>query len=113
MAVAPRALRQEAKHGVVDGLFIDAPDKLHTPPPGFERAGSVKTPDKFGNLQLTFFLKGNDCEIDIDIDPNSGLLHLADVIEHKIAEIETHPYAVRDVLIDRQKIDPGYRFVVG
>jgi hypothetical protein len=112
LVVAPRELRQEAKHSVVDGLFNDAPDVMHTPPAEFVRAGSVKTPDKFGNLQLTFFLKDNQCEIDIDIDPNSGLRHLADVIEHTLADIETHPYAVRDVLIDRQQIDPGYRFVI-
>jgi hypothetical protein len=109
---APRELRQEAKNSVVAGLFKDAPDTLHTPPPGFARAGSVKTPDKFGNLQLTFFLKGDECEIDIDIDPTSGLLHLFDVIEHAITGIQTHPYAVRDVLIKHQEIDPEYRFVV-
>jgi hypothetical protein len=109
---APRELRQEAKNSAVAGLFKDAPDTLHTPPPGFARAGSVKTPDKFGNLQLTFFLKDDECEVDIDIDPTSGLLHLFDVIEHSITGIQTHPYAVRDVLIAHQQIDPGYRFVV-
>jgi len=109
---APRELRQEAKNSVVAGLFNDALDNLHTPPPGFVRAGSVKTPDKFGNLQLSFFLKGDECEVDIDIDPTSGLLHLFDVIEHAITGIQTHPYAVRDVLIAHQQIDPEYRFVV-
>lgn len=109
---APRELRQEAKHGMAIGLFNDAPDTMHTPPPGFQRAGSVKTRDKFGNLQLTFFLKGDECEVDIDIDPNSGVSHAFDVIEHTATGIETHPYAVRDILIRRQKIDPGYRFVV-
>ena len=109
---APRELRQEAKNSAVAGLFKDAPDTLHTPPPGFARAGSVKTPDKFGNLQLTFFLKDDECEVDIDIDPTSGLLHLFDVIEHSITGIQTHPYAVRDVLIAHQQIDPEYRFVV-
>lgn len=110
--VAPRELRQETKNSVVAGLFKPAPDTLHTPSPGFERAGSFKTPDKFGNLQLTFFLQGDECEVDIDIDPTSGLLHLFDVIEHAITGIQTHPYAVRDVLIEHQEIDPGYRFVV-
>jgi hypothetical protein len=110
--VAPRELRQETKHSAVAGLFNPAPDVKHNPPPGFERAGSFKTPDKFGNLQLTFFLKGDECEIDIDIDPVSGLEHLLQVIEHDITHIQTHPYAVREVLIAHQQIDPEYRFVV-
>ena len=110
--VAPRELRQETRNSAVEGLFNAAPDTLHTPPPGFERAGSFKTPDKYGNLQLTFFLKGDDCMVDIDIDPASGLEHLFQVLEHQITGIQTHPYAVRDVLIAQQEIDPGYRFVV-
>src|SRR6185295_4476398 len=46
--VAPRELRQETKSSEVAGLFKSAPDKLHTPPPGFSRAGSVKTLDRYG-----------------------------------------------------------------
>lgn len=111
-AVVPIELRQEAKNSSVAGLFNEAPDKLHTPPPGFTRAGSVKTPDKFGNLQLTFFLNGNDCLCDIDIDPATGLEHLFQVLEHRIKGINTHPYTVRDILISQQEIDPQYRFVV-
>lgn len=110
--VAPRELRQETKSSAVAGLFKPAPDILHDPPPGFERAGSFKTPDKYGNLQLTFFLQGDACEVDIDIDPASGLEHLFQVIEHDLTGIQTHPYAVRDVLIAHQQIDPEYRFVV-
>jgi hypothetical protein len=109
---APRELRQETRNSAVEGLFQSAPDTLHTPPPGFERAGSFKTPDKYGNLQLTFFLKGDECVVDIDIDPVSGLEHLFQVLEHQITGIQTHPYTVRDVLIEQQEIDPGYRFVV-
>jgi hypothetical protein len=111
-AVVPKALRQETKNSAVAGLFEPAPDTLHTPPPGFTRAGSFKTPDKFGNLQITYFLNGDDCMTDIDIDPASGLRHLFQVLEHKIKKIQTHPYAVRDILVEEQKIDPDYRFVV-
>jgi hypothetical protein len=110
--VAPQELRQETKNSAVEGLFNPAPDNLHTPPPGFARAGSFKTPDKFGNLQLTFFSKGDECVVDVDIDPASGLEHLFQVIEHHVTGIQTHPYAVRDILIEQQEIDPGYRFVV-
>lgn len=111
-AVVPKDLRQETKNSAVAGLFDPAPDTLHNPPPGFTRAGSFKTPDKFGNLQLTYFLNGDDCMTDIDIDPASGLRHLFQVLEHKIEKIQTHPYAVRDILVEQQKIDPDYRFVV-
>jgi hypothetical protein len=111
-AVVPKELRQETKNSAVTGLFNDAPDTLHTPPAGFSRAGSFKTPDESGNLQLTYFLKGDDCQVDIDIDPASGLKHLFQVLEHKIKKIQTHPYAVRDILVKQQQIDPEYRFVV-
>jgi hypothetical protein len=110
--VAPKELRQETKNAAVAGLFNPAPDILHTPPPGFDRAGSFKTPDKYGNLQLTFFLNGDDLMVDIDIDPASGLEHLFQVIEHTITGIQTHPYAVREILIAHQEIDPGYRFAL-
>ena len=111
-AIVRRELRQETKNSAVEGLFNPAPDALHSPPPGFTHAGSFKTPDKFGNLQLTYFLSGDNCLVDIDIDPASGLRHLFQVLEHRITGIQTHPYAVHDILIDEQKIDPDYRFVV-
>ena len=110
--VAPIALRKETKHSEVAGLFKAAPDKLHTPPPGYSRAGSVKTLDRYGNLQLTYFLKGDDCLVDIDIDPAAGLKHLFQVLEHRLTGNQTHPYAVRDILVEQQQIDPQYRFVV-
>ena len=111
-AVVPKELREETKHSALDGLFTEVPEVLHTPPQGFTHAGSFKTKDKFGNLQLTYFMNGDDCVADIDIDPASGLEHLFQVIEHSIKGIETHPYAVHEVLIEHQKLDPGYRFVV-
>lgn len=110
--VAPRELRQETKNSEVAGLFKSAPDTLHGPPPGYSRAGSVKTLDRYGNLQLTYFLNGDDCLVDIDIDPASGLEHLFQVLEHKLTGNQTHPYAVRDILVEQQQIDPDYRFVV-
>ncbi len=109
-AVVPKELREETKNSALDGLFTDAPEVLHTPPQGFSHAGSFKTKDKFGNLQLTYFMNGDDCVADIDIDPASGLEHLFQVIEHSITGNETHPYAVHEVLIEYQKLDPGYRF---
>ena len=110
--VVPKELREETKNSVAEGLFDPAPDVLHHPPEGFERAGSFKTPDKYGNLQLTFFMKGNDCVADIDIDDAGGLEHLFQVLRNKLSGKPTHPYNIHEILIMHQKLDPGYSFVV-
>lgn len=110
--VVPKELRQEAKNSTAEGLFDDAPDTLHTPPAGFARAGSVKTSDKYGNLQLTFFTKGDDCLADIDIDDASGLEHVFQVVRNKLSGKPTHPYNIHEILVAHQKLDPGYTFVV-
>lgn len=110
--VVPKELRQEAKNSEANGLFDSAPDTLHDPPPGFQRAGSFKTSDKYGNLQLTFFLKGDECVADIDIDDAGGLEHVFQVLRNKLSGKPTHPYSIHEILIAHQKLDPGYSFVV-
>lgn len=110
--VVPKELREETKNSVAEGLFDPASDVLHHPPEGFSRAGSFKTPDKYGNLQLTFFMKGNDCVADIDIDDSGGLEHIFQVLKHKLSGKNTHPYSIHEILIAHQKLDPGYSFVV-
>lgn len=107
-----RELREETKNSVADDVFKDAPDTLHTPPAGFERAGSWKTRDQYGNLQLTFFAKGDEWVADIDIDDAAGIEHLFHVLDHKITGKDTDPFAIHQILMARQGIDPGYRFVV-
>ena len=107
-----RELREETKHSAAEGIFKPAPDTLHTPPDGFDKAGSWKTRDQYGNLQLTFFAKGDEWVADIDIDDAAGIEHLFQVLEHQITGNHTHPYAIHEILIARQQIDPGYRFVV-
>ncbi|HXG91332.1 MAG TPA: hypothetical protein VNN73_03060 [Blastocatellia bacterium] len=111
-AVVPKELREETKNSVAEGVFFPAPEILHTPPAGFDHAGSYKTFDKYGNLQLTFFAKGNDWLADIDIDDASGLEHPFQVIEHRFTGKQTHPFAIHEILVARQGIDPGYRFEV-
>jgi hypothetical protein len=107
-----RELREETKNSVAEDVFKPAPDTLHTPPLGFERAGSWKTRDQYGNLQLTFFAKGDEWVADIDIDDAAGIEHLFQVLDHKITGSHTHPYAIHEILLARQQIDPGYHFVV-
>ncbi|MEK6286785.1 MAG: hypothetical protein AABO57_13685 [Acidobacteriota bacterium] len=107
-----RELREETKNSVDEDVFKDAPDTLHTPPSGFKKAGSWKTRDQYGNLQLTFFVKGDEWVADIDIDDAAGIEHLFHVLKHKLTSGHTNPYAIHEILIAHQEIDPGYHFVV-
>jgi len=108
----PRELREETKNSVAEGLFDPADQSQHHPPEGFSHAGSFKTPDHYGNLQLTFFMRGDECVADIDIDDANGLEHIFQVLRNKLSGNPTHPYNIHEILIAHQKLDPGYTFVV-
>src|SRR5882762_132874 len=111
-AVVPKELREETKNSVANGLFHPVDGILHHPPAGFAPAGSFKTPDHYGNLQLTFFMKGDDCVADIDIDDAAGLEHVFQVLRNKLSGQPTHPYNIHEILVAHQKLDPGYTFIV-
>lgn len=113
--VASKELREETKNSINDGLFHKADQSLHHLPSqfsGFTDAGSFKTPDRYGNLQLTFFMKGDECVADIDIDDASGLEHVFQVLNNMLPGNSTHPYTIHQILIAHQKLDPGYRFIL-
>ena len=63
-----------------------------------------------GNLQLTFFMNGNDCVADIDIDDANGFAHVFQVLRNKLSGEPTHPYNIHEILIASQGLDPGYTF---
>jgi len=111
-ARVPKELREETKNSVDAGLFRAVDGSLHHPPSGYTSAGSFKTEDRYGNLQLTFFMNGSDCVADIDIDDAAGLEHLFQVVRNSITGRPTHPFNIHEILVFHQKIDPGYRFVV-
>lgn len=111
-AVVPKELREETKNSVAEGLFHPADQSLHHPPVGFAPAGSFKTPDHYGNLQLTFFINGDDFVADIDIDDAAGLEHVFQVLRNKLSGQPTHPYNIHEILVGHQHLDPGYTFVV-
>jgi hypothetical protein len=90
--------------GVSGSLHMFAPPFVSITPDG-----SFKTRDEAGNLQLTFARDGAVRMLaDIDIDDHSGLQHAADVLRHKIADKDTHPYDIHDILLIFQGCDPGY-----
>jgi hypothetical protein len=111
-AVVSQELRENVKNSVQEDLFTPASDLLHRPPDGYQRAGSFKTPDPVGNLQLSFFAKDAHWVADIDIDDAAGFGHAFQVVGNSISGQPTHPYDIHQVLIHRQAMDPGYRFVL-
>ncbi len=111
-AVVTKELREETKHSINDGTFHEADQSLHHPPDGFGHAGSFKTPDHYGNLQLTFFVKGDEWVADIDIDDAGGLEHVFQVLRNKLSGEPTNPYNIHEILVGFQKLDPGYTFVI-
>jgi hypothetical protein len=110
--VASKELRAETENSVAEDLFRPVDGSLHHPPPGFSSAGSYKSEDRYGNLQLTFFLCGDDCLVDVDIDDAAGLAHVFQVARNELTGRPTHPYDIREILIRFQGIDPGYTFIV-
>ncbi len=107
-----KELRDETKNSVASGLFIPASATLHSAPDGFISAGSFKTDDHYGNLQLTFWQRGEEWMADIDIDDASGLAHVFQVVRNSLSGRPTHPFDIHQILIAYQEIDPGYRLVV-
>jgi hypothetical protein len=112
-ATVPKELREETKNSVAEGLFHKADSSLHHPPAGFTDAGSFKTPDHYGNLQLTFFMNdAGDCVADIDIDDAAGIEHVFQVLRNKLSGNPTHPYNIHEILVGYQHNDPGYTFQI-
>jgi len=105
-------LREETKQSMQAGLFDAAPDLLHHPPAGMTHAGSFKTPDHYGNLQLTFFAGGGDWVADVDIDDAAGLEHVFQVVRNELTGRPTHPYDIHDILLRHQHLEPGYALIV-
>ena len=111
-AVSPKALREETKNSVSSGLFDSVSSALHRPPEGFEAAGSFKTDDRYGNLQLTFSMKGDETRVDEDIDDANGLEHVFQVLRNHLTGRPTHLFDIHQILFRHQNIDSGYRLVV-
>jgi len=106
-------LISETEHSVHNDIFHPVDETLHQPPPGFEHAGSYKTMDHYGNLQLTFFSAPNKrYALDMDIDDAQGLEHGFQVIKNFATRQPTHPFNIHEILLEFQKLDPGYKLKV-
>ena len=105
------ALRDLVKSALVSGLFHEAPGKLHQPPPQFLSAGSFKTAEQYGNLQLSFFASEGPpltFKVDADIDDAAGLGHTFQVIRNWATSGTTHPYDIHEILVFRQEVTLPY-----
>lgn len=111
-AIVRQELREEAKNATLTGQFEKVSGALHRPPDGFDEAGSFKTDDRYGNLQLTFFARGDDWRADIDIDDAAGIGHVFQVLRNTLKDRTTHPYDINQLLVHYQRLDPGYLLLV-
>ena len=87
-------------------VFRAVSGSLHEPPTGFGHAGSFKTAEPYGNLQLTFFTTGTSprrFKVDADIDDAAGLGHAFQVIRNFITHGTTHPYDIHEILAFRHQ----------
>jgi len=105
------ALRDLVKGAISSERFREVPANLHTPPPGFVHAGSYKTADRYGNLQLTFFASETaplTFKVDADIDDAAGLGHAFQVLRNFVMNGTTHPYDIHEILVYRQEVTLPY-----
>lgn len=104
-------MRDHVKTSLATGPFREVSGSLHTPPPGFTPAGSFKTDESFGNLQLTFFATAAAplrFRVDADIDDAAGLGHVFQVLRHSVKELSTNPFDIHQVLTFHQLLRPPY-----
>jgi hypothetical protein len=113
-AFVAKELRDETINSQNYHLFHEAPEAAHTPPGDFMHAGSYKTYDAYGNLQLTFFSNPSTLEfrLEADIDDAQGIGHVFQVLDHLLTDHETNPYDIHEILLKHQHLDPGYKLVV-
>ncbi|HBY61837.1 MAG TPA: hypothetical protein DEH78_18605 [Solibacterales bacterium] len=112
-AKVPPSLKVDVQNCVASGQFFPVSGALHEiGKPNFQEAGSYKTPDGYGNLQITFFTDGNEWLTDIDIDDAGGLAHVFQVLRNWISGRPTHPYDIHQILLYHQELDPLYKLIL-
>ena len=111
-------VQQELRDEVIDACaeeqFHEVGGTLHPPSSVYELVDSFKTPEPYGNLQLTFSCKPETLELFVEayIDDAGGIQSIFQVAEHNFAQALTHPYDIHQILLHYQKINPGYALIV-
>jgi hypothetical protein len=108
------SLRDRVKTAEAEGRFREVNGALHTPPPGYCSAGSFKTDERYGNLQLSFFASEAApllFRVDADIDDAAGVGHTFQVLRNWVTSGATHPYDIHQILVYRQEAFPAYDLV--
>ena len=107
-------LRDEVIDSCADGLFHEVGGTLLAPSSSLELVDSFKTPEPYGNLQLTFSCKPETLELFVEayIDDAGGIQSIFHVAEHNFGHSVTHPYDIHQILLHYQKINPGYALIV-
>jgi hypothetical protein len=105
------SLRERVNEAAAMDTFRAVSGSLHEPPSGYCQAGSFKTADPYGNLQLTFFCTPDEpfsYKVDADIDDAAGLGHAFQVIRNWVTDGTTHPYDIHQILVFRQDVTLPY-----
>jgi len=119
-AMSDADLHGDVLKSVKKKIFDPANGSLHKfpIPGGFEmlkKNASFKTPEKAGNLQLTFAENGEGAMVvDADVDEAKGIKHAFEVIGHIFTNGRTHPFDIHQILtFFYEKIVLGYDLVPG
>lgn len=112
---ADRALAFEVRKMLT--VFHEADDSLHDPGPGYARAGSVKSREGRGNLQLSFSVPENNgngpMHVDADVDEAAGFGHVTQVLRNWLTGGKTNPFDVHQILVAHQQAGAGNMPAIG
>jgi len=111
-ALVRRDFFEAAVNAAAAGDLREVSGALHLPPErlrNFEGAGSFKTHETYGGMQLTFFSDGENYLIDADLDDGMWLSHISQEHQGIFGAEAFHPYVLHEILVAEQQIDPGYR----
>jgi hypothetical protein len=103
--------RDAVRNAEAVGLFEKVSGALHTPPLGYADAGSFKTTERYGVLQITFFVSTTPpmtFKADLDIDDAGGIGHVFQVLRNWLTHSPTHPYDIHQLLTFHQRTPPPY-----
>jgi hypothetical protein len=117
-AAVGKEMHSDVLKSVKKKILDPANGSLHEfPIPGnyvmLKKDVSFKTPEKSGNLQLTFAENPEGKRaVDADVDEAKGIQHAFEVIGHKFTGARTHPYDIHQILtFFYPNIDLGYDVV--